>query len=835
MGHQWVPRVKPLSRRRRGVLYLPPQAQVPSSIFQDGFESGNFTAGGWSAVTVSGTGTATVTTERPRSGTYSAHLVKPRTDNALYLRKTFTATNSVIGEAWYNWRTDSGSTTTNGTGPRIFSAGNRIVDVFRQDGTNKQIWLRYHATDLTGANAQYVNTGQTSELNTWVKLSLRVDYASGANSRIRVWVNDVLRIDQGGLTLYAGNYDAFQLGSEHTDQYLDLFVDDVLVDRAPAGSVSPPSAGTNKLVSSGGRLRNKVDNSLFHGRGVNAHTNGFSFGQASFDSMQTEGMKLIRLGAVWKPIEGTRNVFNQTALNHIHTSIQRAAVANQNVILLMNINSPTWSDAPGRIPDWARGTNGPAEPVGEWNTASQFDCMVSSGEAYIRKMVQEFRDYENVVGFEFMNEPDRSTGGPVQRGTQRMLEWARQEDAGTNKLWFVATNAYSSQSAADAYNDWAAITSWTNVVLQVHTYYAPNSTANGWRTDTGIRDSGNGRYWNGNPEATGYTGDWTAGLEAHFESWRVLAEAKGVPWIVGEAGVQHAKATASERLAWATHLVNAARNKGASGILWWIYADNYSQDVWSSTNTGYVWRPEAKQLATFTATEPGGGGTPPPPASTADLTHDFEAPVGNNVAITTANSGGTGRSAFDAVSTTASQTLATDNTNWYWGTQSAKFATGATAGTSHVAWTGLAGENVIYGRAYVYMGVTPTAFAAIFRPLNSGTTRLQLGITPSGPTRGIRLLNSAASTVATTTATIPLSTWVRIEWMFNFSTGAYEVRYFQTPGSTTATETLSGTGASFGGTANDYRFGLAGLVANQAQINLDAIGLSKTGWLGPQT
>jgi hypothetical protein len=71
--------------------------------------------------------------------------------------------------------------------------------------------------------------------------------------------------------------------------------------------------------------------------------------------------------------------------------------------------------------------------------------------------------------------------------------------------------------------------------------------------------------------------------------------------------------------------------------------------------------------------------------------------------------------------------------------------------------------------------------------------------------------------------------------MFNFSTGAYEVRYFATPASTTPTETISGTGASFGGTATEYRYGLGGLVANQAQINLDQIALSKSGWIGPQT
>ena len=211
--------------------YSNPASPVAPTTFAEGFESGNLSA--WSTPVISGTGTVAAATAAARTGTYGLRITKPLNDTSAYVRKTFPSVNSVHVEGWYRWLSDSGDVNTNGTGPRVFASTTRIFDVYRRD-SNGEIWLRYQSTAATGgAGAKFENSGQTVALNTWVKLAVRTDYASGANSRIRVWVNDVLRLDLSGLTVWSGGYTAFQCGSEHTAQYLDMYIDDVLLNWAP--------------------------------------------------------------------------------------------------------------------------------------------------------------------------------------------------------------------------------------------------------------------------------------------------------------------------------------------------------------------------------------------------------------------------------------------------------------------------------------------------------------------------------------------------------------------------------------------------------------------------
>lgn len=566
------------------------------NLFEDGFESGNLTTGGWETPTISGTGTAAVETARPRTGTYALHITKPRFDSACYTRKTFTATDSIFVEAEYNWDTDSGVTTTNGTGPRLFAGANRIIDVFRQDGTNKQIWLRYQSTDLVTANAVYVNTGTTSELDTWVKIGMQVDYVSGAlASRVRVWVDDVLTIDEM-VTLYSGAYTAFQCGSEHTDQYLDLWIDNVVIDRDPDPG-DPPPPGANNLVSSGGRLRLTSDNSLFSGAGLNVHTHGFSFGQSTFDAWYAGGVRFIRLMFWPRDIETAANTYSQTQLNYIHTSIQRADLAGINVMLCPLINTPVWgtngAEALLRLPNhWlnngAVNPTGPATPFGEFNTASHFDCLVSHGQNYITKVMTEFRDYTNVVGYDGCNEPDSGNAGKVHRGIERLLGWYRAADNGTGKLWFLPTTIYSSQAADTADEDWGAITDWTNCVLQYHCYYAPQTGGDDGYENDGrkLRDTNAGTFWNGNVIPSAYatsSANAASSFGLHFDNWQAFAAAKGVPWGLGEIGVQTGQAASSaQRLAWAQHARDAAIAADAAYLLAWLGADYLTQNEWSS-------------------------------------------------------------------------------------------------------------------------------------------------------------------------------------------------------------------------------------------------------------
>lgn len=590
-------------------------------LFEDGFESGGLVTGGWDSTVISGTGTIDVGTTRVKTGTYALHISKPRFDTAAYVRKTFTSTNSLFVEAEYYWDSDSGVTTTNGTGPRVFAGSNRIIDVLRQDGTNKQIALRYQSTDLVAANALFIQTGLTAELDTWTKIGMQVDYASGANSKVRVWVNDVLCIDESALTIYSGSYTAFQCGSEHTDQFLDLWIDDVVVDRSPVPIDDPPS-GTNNLVSSGGRLRLASDNTLFSGAGLNVQTNGFSFGQTTFNAWYTGGVRLIRLAFWPRGIETGTNTYSQTELNHIHTSIQRANNAGIQVMICPLINSPVWgtngAEALLRLPDhWlnngAVNPTGPATPFGEFSTASHFDCLVSHGQNYITKIMTEFRDYANVIGFDGCNEPDSGNAGKVHRGIERLLGWYRAAENSTQKLYFLPTTIYSSQAADTTDEDWDAITDWTRCVLHYHCYFAPQGTGDDGYENDGrkLRDTNAGTFWNGATEASAYATSQANALNSHglhFDNWQAFALAKGVPWGIGEAGVQRTKTTEAQRVAWAEHIRDAAIAADAAYFLGWIGADYLTQDLWSSNGNAQgasqFLRAEYDALMDFMPTEP---------------------------------------------------------------------------------------------------------------------------------------------------------------------------------------------------------------------------------------
>ncbi len=360
----------------------------------------------------------------------------------------------------------------------------------------------------------------------------------------------------------------------------------------------PPPPGSNLVYIDGRRIRNVSDDLNANLRGGNVHVGGFAFSQADFDSMVAEGWNCIRLCANWKRIETSAGVFSATELGYVHTSIQRAETAGLKVILCQGITDPKWSTRADVLPSWAYNTSGPVTPIAPWSGTRLFHVFMSHGEAYSRKMVQEFAPYENVVMYDPWNEPDSVSASVVQQGMNEWLGWVRDEPAGEGKLWAV-TNHYSSQSAAEAFNDWDAILDWENVVLQVHSYYAPNSpTASGWSTSDGMRTQSSGVFWNGSPEATGYSTANKAALRTHLAAWKNVSQARGVPVILGEAGVQYYKATAAQREDWGLDMVEAAELEEFAGAFWWIYATSSAQDDWTARLSG-PWRPEASAFGAF--------------------------------------------------------------------------------------------------------------------------------------------------------------------------------------------------------------------------------------------
>jgi hypothetical protein len=214
------------------------------------------------------------------------------------------------------------------------------------------------------------------------------------------------------------------------------------------------------------------------------------------------------------------------------------------------------------------------------------------------------------------------------------------------------------------------------------------------------------------------------------------------------------------------------------------------------------------------------------------LTQSFEE-LANGTTITTGNTGNPS-APFDAISALSSgQTLASDNTHVQHGSMALKVATGVTSATCYADWsTSFAWQAQNWFRIYLYMTANPGAAMNLLTFLQSGTSCGRIRI---GTTGKVIALDSAGATQLTSTNSITLNAYVRIEGYLtgNASTGQIEFKLFNTPDSTTATETqTSGASLNTTGTPNTSRWGLAQAVASTGQFWFDDLGLSTFGYLG---
>jgi hypothetical protein len=220
----------------------------------------------------------------------------------------------------------------------------------------------------------------------------------------------------------------------------------------------------------------------------------------------------------------------------------------------------------------------------------------------------------------------------------------------------------------------------------------------------------------------------------------------------------------------------------------------------------------------------------------AVLTADFEAGT-NGATIATADTGSA--NAWDAVLTVTGGTRTYSTTQAAHGTKSGSFATSTTVGGSAVVWTtsltGSAAAGPFYSRAYLYM--TSNSVQPVPLAFMSSTTsnRVGLRITVAGK---IAVIINGTTTNETSTSVIPLNTWVRLELAATGSAtvGAYEMRYYASADSATATETLNASGATnlnTGGTIDRVAFGLTQAIASAPTLYIDDAGASTVGFMGP--
>ena len=197
-----------------------------SSIFSDGFESGDFSAAGW-VVTTGGDGAAIVQSTTVKSGSFAARLAETaNTSSVAAARKNLGASYADLSAAADFQVQVEGASGGNIPLFRLYDAANvRLLTVYRQNLTNGQIW----ASDGT-------NRWQSSALlalNSWGRLKAHVITAGTGASTVELWLGATKILTASNGNLGSSGVRSIQIGNDTSKQAFTLVADDVLVTQGP--------------------------------------------------------------------------------------------------------------------------------------------------------------------------------------------------------------------------------------------------------------------------------------------------------------------------------------------------------------------------------------------------------------------------------------------------------------------------------------------------------------------------------------------------------------------------------------------------------------------------
>jgi hypothetical protein len=212
---------------------------APTTIFSDGFESGNFSA--WSSVTTAGDGTATVQSAIVSTGSYAAQLTESaNTGSKSYARKTFSTVQDLTATGDFQLL-QAGTSSGNVPFFRFFDPGStRLVSLYRQNGTSNQIYVNYGGT-------AYLTTGRLA-LNTWATFSIHLT-TNGAASTVAITLNGTQIYSSTTANLGTAGIATIQIGNDTAAQVFGYVADNISVQgasvpTAPTNTSPPTIAGT---------------------------------------------------------------------------------------------------------------------------------------------------------------------------------------------------------------------------------------------------------------------------------------------------------------------------------------------------------------------------------------------------------------------------------------------------------------------------------------------------------------------------------------------------------------------------------------------------------------
>lgn len=218
----------------------------------------------------------------------------------------------------------------------------------------------------------------------------------------------------------------------------------------------------------------------------------------------------------------------------------------------------------------------------------------------------------------------------------------------------------------------------------------------------------------------------------------------------------------------------------------------------------------------------------------AEYTADFELGA-NGSAVLVADTGSA--TPWDNVTLAGSTAITYSNTHKY-GTLAAKIVCDSTPNLGYLEWDsstlGVGTLTTVYGRMYVYLPSGHDQLLLLYRGLNNAGTRAFE--TYLSATNRLLVRDNAGNTVGTSSASVSLNQWVRIEYKVVNSVGAgqHEVKLFNSAESSTPTETITGAGVFSTLTNTSYiRMGVVASGKASATYYFDNLLLNDTGYPGP--
>jgi hypothetical protein len=153
-------------------------------------------------------------------------------------------------------------------------------------------------------------------------------------------------------------------------------------------------------------------------------------------------------------------------------------------------------------------------------------------------------------------------------------------------------------------------------------------------------------------------------------------------------------------------------------------------------------------------------------------------------------------------------------------------------GNAYYGWgSSFAWSPTWYGRTYVWFDTLPSGDVRLVRARGSGQLRFAIDLLRNGH---LRLKDEDNVTVAITKTAILTKGWVRIEWGVDQRTGVVQVRLYNSPNLTAATETLVSPGAiAIGPYTDAVEIGRSGTQDFSTVFWTDDPAISTKGYPGP--